>query len=400
MRFIHQKYKTRLTILLILMSALLVAMFLVFMQDSNGAEPVQTTVKTPATAPAPLREPTITTQVLADGLSHPWDTALLPDGALLVNERRGRLSLIKDGTTTKVADIPGVNSGGEGGLTGMTLDADFATNRYVYTCFNAVTKSGIDVRVVRWTLSADNASLSDQNNIVIGIPSNKSGRHSGCRVKAATDGSLWVGTGDAAQAANPQSPQSLGGKILHVDRNGMPVSGNQGAPFDPRVFSYGHRNIQGIVLFDEPRNNVFGYSIEHGSDVDDEINVLVNGNFGWAPKRPYIERGVAMTDTVRFPDAIPAIWSSGATTIAPSGATLLKGKNWGIWNGAVAMAVLKGKHVRIMRFDETNKLIEEKPILEDLGRIRSATLGADGALYLTTDNGTRDKVVKIEASIR
>lgn len=379
------------------MISLLLAMVFVFMQDTkNGQSDIVETVSSPQNT-EPLKEPRLTTETIVEGLENPWDIAFLPDGTPLVNERSGEISLIKDGNVSQIFNVADVYDVGEGGLTGMALDSDFATNRYLYTCFNSSASNGIDVRLVRWTMNADNTSLGDRTDIVTGMPSNQSGRHSGCRVKSAADGTLWIGTGDAAKASTPQDPNSLGGKILHVTRDGKGVEGNQGAPFDARIFSYGHRNIQGIALFDQPKNGVYGYSVEHGSDIDDEINLLTNGNFGWAPKTPYIEDGVSMTDLERFPDAVSAVWSSGDFTIAPSGASILRGENWGLWNGAVAMAVLKDKHVRIMRFDENNKLVEEKSILGDFGRIRSATLGPDGALYLTTDNSKNDKVVKVKA---
>lgn len=388
--------KTRLLILLILMLSLFVAMILIFIQNgsNDSTEVVQTDVS--MQKQKSLQEPRIETSVVVGGLKNPWDIVFLPDGTLAVGERRGQISLIKDGDLLQIAAISDIYATGEGGLTGMTLDSDFVSNRFLYTCFNATNRGVVDVRLVRWKVAPDNNSLAERSDIVTGIPSNKTGRHSGCRVRSANDGTLWVGTGDAATASNPQNPASLGGKILHVSREGKPVEGNLVAPFDQRIFSYGHRNVQGLALFDTPKDGVYGYSIEHGSDVDDEVNLLKPGNFGWAPKSPYVEDGVPMTDSQRFPDAIAAVWSSGRPTIAPSGATILKGEQWGSWNGALAMAVLKGKHVRILTFDKDYKILAEKPILGEFGRVRSATLGPDGALYLTTDNKLNDKVVKVE----
>ena len=102
-----------------------------------------------------------------------------------------------------------------------------------------------------------------------------------------------------------------------------------------------------------------------------------------------------MTDLDRFPDAVSAVWSSGFPTIAPSGATQLKDEKWGSWENAVAMAVLKSKHVRIMNFDSSHKLLSEKTILTQFGRIRSTALAPDGSMYLTTDNGNNDKIIQI-----
>ena len=109
-------------------------------------------------------------------------------------------------------------------------------------------KSGsLDVRVVRWTINSGVTALTNRTDIVTGIPVS-SGRHSGCRPRFGPDGRLWIGTGDAAVATNPQDPQSLGGKVLRVDTNGKGVAGNAPAPFDPRIYTYGHRNVQGLAF--------------------------------------------------------------------------------------------------------------------------------------------------------
>lgn len=387
--------RTRLVLLLVLMAVLVGLMVVVFLnnQEDDSVEPRQAAQAEPVKNPV---EPGLVTEELVSDLDHPWDVVFLPDGTLLFNERNGQVSKFVKGQKQVVADINEVYAAGEGGLTGLALDADFKTNRYIYTCYNARTAGGLDVRLVRWKLSADGSRLEDKQAIVTGMPSNASGRHSGCRVRSDTEGNLWVGTGDAAVASNPQNPQNLGGKILHVTRDGMPAGHNLPAPFDPRIFSYGHRNVQGIVLFDKPRDDgVYGYSIEHGSDRDDEINLLKSGNFGWAPRVTYVERGIPMTDTARFPDAVQALWSSGSPTIAPSGGTLLTGEKWGTWQGAVAMAVLKAKQVRIMRFDSADKLVEEKIVLDEFGRIRSVSLDLSGNAYITTDNGNNDKIIKV-----
>ena len=396
MQFYNSSQRRRLLLLVLLMVSLLALMYVVANRSEVQAPSVSSS-KTP-TKKAPAVEPQLTSSEVLAGLSHPWDITFLPDGTPIFNERSGEISKIVDGKKQRIAQIGDVYRVGEGGLTGLALDAEFESNRFIYTCFNARTASGIDVRLVRWRLSEGASALTDRADIVTGIPSNASGRHSGCRVRVAKDGTLWVGTGDAAIASHPQNPNSLGGKILHVTRDGMPASNNLPAPFDPRIFSYGHRNVQGLALFDEPKDGVFGYSVEHGSDIDDEVNALRSGNFGWAPRVTYVERGIPMTDKERFPEAVSALWSSGIPTIAPSGAVILKGEQWGTWNGAAAVAVLKDKHVRILKFTASGVLELEKKILTDFGRIRSTALGSDGNLYLTTDNGTNDKIIKVTPS--
>lgn len=335
---------------------------------------------------------TLSASTVLDGLSNPWDVAFMPDGTLLFSERGGEINKLAEGQKVLVQRVDDIQAQGEGGLTGMALDTDFENNRYIYTCYNSTAG---DVRVVRWTLNSGVTELEDKTVIVEGIPSNTSGRHSGCRVKSARDGSLWIGTGDAAQGSNPQDLQSLGGKILHVTRDGDGIAGNI-EDGDTRIFSYGHRNVQGIALFDDPVDGVYGYSIEHGPDRDDEVNVIKSGNFGWDPLPPYDE-SVPMTDKEKFPEAVLSIWNSGSPTIAPSGGGIIKGGEWGQYEGALAMAALKGQHLRVLRFDSSNsyELISEESFFErDFGRIRSATMGPDG-LYLTTDNSSGDKIIKV-----
>ncbi|HSE61204.1 MAG TPA: PQQ-dependent sugar dehydrogenase, partial [Candidatus Saccharimonadales bacterium] len=238
--------------------------------------------------------------------------------------------------------------------------------------------------------------LDARTDIISDIPANQSGRHSGCRLAFGPDGYLWVGTGDAAQGDTSIQPKNLGGKILRVDRDGKAAVGNLAAPFDPRIFSYGHRNVQGLAFFAKPQNGVLGVSVEHGSSVDDEVDLLKQGNFGWAPlPGGYIEN-IAMTDKTRFPEAIDAIWSSGSPTQAPSGAAFLHGSQWKAWDGRLAVAMLKAKHLKILTITVQNKITAEEKILDaQFGRLRTAAQGPDGNLYVSTDNGGDDQIIRV-----
>lgn len=343
-------------------------------------------------------EPQLTTDVVLDGRQNIWDIAFLPSGEMLFTERAGLLSAYINNEVRQIAEIEDVYARGEGGLLGLVVDPDFADNRYVYTCFNS-DQGGPDVRVVRWKLNDELTSLDDRNNIITGMPSNTSGRHSGCRIAFGADGYLWIGTGDAAQGTNPQDPTSLGGKILRVDRDGNPpASGNLGGDFDPRIYSYGHRNVQGLAMLASPRNGIYGLSIEHGTGQDDEINLLQTGNFGWDPIPGYNE-SLPMTDTDKFPDAIPAIWSSGDPTVAPSGATFIYGEQWRDWNGALVMAILKDQRLKIFQLDDDLQVESERDLfVEQFGRLRTAVYGPDGNLYIATSNNQDDKIIRITAN--
>ena len=342
--------------------------------------------------------PKISHTVVIDGLQKPWDLDFLPDGSLIYNEKQGNVSIFKDGQKKLIHTIPNIFNTGEGGLMGITVDSDFTTNRYIYACYD----TSQDIRVSRWKLSVDNSKLEDQKDIITGIPIKSEeflGRHSGCQVEfAKADKTLWVGTGDVAVGTNPQDPKSLGGKILHVDRDGKAVTGNLEEPFDSRIFNYGHRNIQGIALYDEEKLGSFGYSVEHGSSVDDEVNEIKQGNFGWDPIPGYNE-SLPMTDLAKFPSAISAVWSSGDTTVATSGADFLKGKNWKIYEGALAIGVQKDKHLMILRFNTKGQVISEQKLFKnDFGRIRSVNTNSLSEVYITTDNGeNKDQIIKITA---
>jgi len=319
---------------------------------------------------------------------------------MIYTERKGTLSIVDNGKPRLLTSIADIYAKGEGGLLGLAVDTNYTTNRYIYTCFNS-TKGGPDIRVARWKVNPDLSGLSDRTDIITGISSNPSGRHSGCRLAMANDGTLWVGTGDSATPGlSPQRPQnhkSLNGKILHVDRDGKGVAGNLGGDFDSRIYSYGHRNVQGLALYTVPQNGVPGINVEHGSGIDDEINPLKPGNFGWDPDKMYTEDFVSMTDKAKFPDAIDPIWSSGKTTQAPSGAAFIRSVKWKAWNGALAVAVLKDAKLKIVQISADNTLVKIDDVLvKQFGRLRTAAMGPDGNLYISTDNGgDKDQIIRI-----
>lgn len=385
--------KSNLTkVLLFIALAALTALVAWFVWDTAS----QNTVKAPDKSSSETNpfEPMLVSEPIADDLSHPWDIGELPTGEIIFTERDGDVSIIKDGEVNELEDIDDVYTNGEGGLMGLAVDSDFENNRYLYFCFNSDRDGVLDVRVARFTYDGDD-DLENRTDIVTGIPSNTSGRHSGCQVESAKDGTLWITTGDAANASNPQDPKSLGGKVLRVDGDGNGVEGNLRDEFDPRIFSYGHRNIQGLYLFDEPVNGVYGYLAEHGSDIEDEVNKLISGNFGWAPKEPYNETNVPMTDKERFPDAVEAVWNSGSSTIAVSGLTRLSGPTWGDYEDNLVIGVLKDQHLLFLSLKDGKVDSEKKLFVREYGRIRSVFQRKNGTLLVSTDNGNDDKIIKI-----
>jgi glucose/arabinose dehydrogenase len=339
-----------------------------------------------------LPEPPMTVTPVVTGLDHPWDVGFAGN-TMVYTERAGRISAFVGGQKRLLADPPDVFTLGESGMLGLAVDVAFASNRYIYTCYASTLGNGGngDVRLVRWTVNADFTALTNRTDIVTGMPLNTvSGRHAGCRPRMDAQGRLWVGTGDAAMGTVPQSPTSLGGKVLRVNRDGSPVAGNPGGALDPRIWSYGHRNVQGVAI--RPDDGL-GVTVEHGSNRDDELNLMVTGNFGWNPVGSAYNEAVPMTDLAQFPNAVGAFWSSGTPTTAPSGATFLQGAKWRSWERGLAVAHLKRRLLLVYRLNALGGIEDVGIGIDDRGRLRSAVLGPDQDLYIATDNGGGNDVI-------
>ena len=312
-----------------------------------------------------------------DGLENPWDAAFSSDNSMFFTERVGDVNVLRGGAVTTFNRPPDVVQSGEGGMMGLAVDPAFDSNRRIYTCY----LTAADVRVVRWTVSADWKTLGERADLITNIP-RTSGRHSGCRLEFhPADGLLWVTTGDAADPNNPQNPASLGGKVLRITTEGGIPAGNMGAPFLPQIYAYGFRNPQGLSF--RPTDNQ-PFLIEHGPTCDDEITAIrAGGNGGWAPGPGYNE-GVPMTDTARFSDALPPAWRSGCPTIAPSGGTFVTSDSWGIFEGYLIVAVLKGEQLRMHNM-AGGADTGGNAFVRAYGRLRTAVEAPDGRLYVLTD---------------
>jgi aldose sugar dehydrogenase len=314
-----------------------------------------------------------------------------PDGTLLLDERPGGFTaVLPDGTVQEVeADLDDLFARGETGQMGLVLDPAFESNRLFYTCQGVTDGSAASIAVIEWTVSDDWTSATRTADPLIGeIPVNEgSGRHGGCRLRFTPDGALLIATGDNARGSNPQDRASRAGKVLLAD----PATG------EVAVWTYGHRNVQGLAV--RPGTNQI-YSVEQGTSRDDEVNLLrAGGNYGYDPNGDDggYDESVPMTD-LEIPGAIPAVWSSGEQTIATCGGTFLDGEQWGAYDGLLLVAVLKGQGVLALRLDDDGVLQEQfrLPELEgSYGRIRTVQQGTDGALYVTTDNGTDDQLLRV-----
>ncbi len=232
-------------------------------------------------SPTASAEPTIQVTTVVSGLSSPWDLTWVEPDLMLYDLKAGQVWSKRGAAAPQqvtITGFPAIFNVGESGLLGMVADPASATNRRFYTCQAVRNAAGaaLDIRVLRWRLTSDTAATSDGAPVVTGIPLT-SGRHGGCRLRFGTDGYLYVGTGDAAVGTNPQNLASLGGKVLRVGWNGAIPADN---PFVARggnaryVYNYGHRNVQGLAT--RPGTNEL-WSVEHGTDRDDEVNLVGAG---------------------------------------------------------------------------------------------------------------------------
>jgi aldose sugar dehydrogenase len=330
-------------------------------------------------------------------LDHPWDVKSLPGGSLLFTQRdRATLSVFKNGKVRRIA-FPkrSVWVSGETGLMGLEVDPDFSENHRIYICQGGFTGSGgHDVHVTAWTLDPKLRKATIDKELVGGFPTT-SGRHGGCRLVVTSDGSLLVGTGDAAVGTNPENLDALGGKTLRLDRfTGAPWPANPYAGASgPRryVHTFGHRNVQGVA----ERADGTLWSIEQGTDRDDEVNLLVNGgDYGYNPVPGYNE-SVPMTDQSLPGEQIQARWRSGNPTLATSGGGFVNGAKWGALDGALAVGCLKASRVVFLTFDADGKLLRERApkALRQYGRIRQISSAENGDLLVTTDNGSGGDVI-------
>ncbi len=348
-----------------------------------------------ATAPEPVAPPSgapeLVVDVVADELDHAWDVVPAPDGTRRVDERSGGFTaVLPDGEVRQVdADFGDLYAQGETGLMGLALDPAFEENRRLYSCQGVTGGGGASISVVAWSVADDWSRATRTDDPLVGdIPVNEqSGRHGGCRLRFAPDGALLIGTGDNAVGTHPQDPQSLAGKVLRAD----PDTG------DVAVWTSGHRNVQGLAV--RPGTGQV-FSVEHGPDRDDEVNLLrEGGNYGWDPDGGgEYDESVPMTDPA-IPGAVAAVWSSGVPTLAASGATFLDGPEWGDYDGLLLVGLLKEQGVLALRLDPGGALVEQFRLPEldgTRGRIRTVQQGGDGALYVTTDNGDgADRLLRV-----
>jgi aldose sugar dehydrogenase len=329
----------------------------------------------PTPTPTPTGEVFVTedgvrfrVEVVATNLQIPWSLVFAPDGRLFVTERPGRVRILNltAGTSELALTVEDVRAEGEGGLLGLALDPDFAQTRFVYL-YHTANAGGRPVnRVVRYRELSNR--LSERAVLLDNIPA--SAIHDGGRLRFGPDNLLYITAGDAADTSLAQDLASLAGKILRLNRDGTTPGGN---PFASPVYSWGHRNPQGIDW-----HPVTGdlWASEHGSSGNDEINVIDRGvNYGW-PRIEGSQTQAGMTAPI----------TSFSPAIAPSGASFYRGQRFPLFVNNFFVATLRGTHILRVRMDGRRIVAQERLLNDRFGRIRDMVAGPDGLLYFCTSN--------------
>ena len=326
---------------------------------------------------------------LAEGLDHPWGMAFLPDGGILVTERSGQLRHVKEGRleSAPIKGTPEVVARGQGGLLDVAIHPGFAENGLVYLSYSGAGDGGAGTEVARGRLDGD--ALKDLEVIFRAQPKTNGTRHFGSRLVFANDGSLYISLGDRGSfMRESQNPGNHIGTVVRLNDDGSVPEDN---PFvgqsdkRPEIFSYGHRNVQGMTLHPET-GAVWAH--EHGPRGGDEVNLLKKGaNFGWPAITYGIDySGAIISDKTEAPDMEQPVvfWDP---SIAPSGMAFYQGDKFPEWQGDLFVGALAHLHLRRLELDG-DKVVGQESLLVDLGeRIRDVRSGPDGYLYVLTDSG-------------
>ena len=394
------------------------------------------------TAVAQTAAPVLTHTAVLSKLESPWDMAFLPDGTMFFTEKCHGLSVRPPGGAVVkllgMKDAKGYASSagdlfceGQAGMAGVAVDPNFASNRFIYVYSASSLAAPGSNRVMRLKVNDNATAVSDRTDIVADIPYKPRasdhpfggpGAHNGGRVRFSPgDGFLYVTTGDTHNGEVPQSPTRIGGKVLRIDRDGKAAPGN-GAPagFDPRIYTYGHRNPQGITF--RPGTNQ-PYTAENGPWHTDEVTALVpGGNAGWDPRPNIGGRGACpdnycgyspnqmgamapkersafmpMTDTKTYPSAMKPAWTNDGLSQGLFTGTFLTGSQWKGWNGQMIIGFTGigihgtpvGNRLDVLDItaDGSSATRTTVNLPMPAARFRSLVQGPDGNLYVATDEG-------------
>ena len=343
--------------------------------------------------PSSLDEPPIVTteqakyriETVAANLEVPWSIVFAPDGRIFFTERPGRLRVIENGQLRQASlfTVSDVEPSGESGLMGMTLHPDFAKNHFLYLAYAYRTGGDQRVKIVRYRETGE--TLVEPKIIIENIPAAR--YHAGTRLIFGADDKLYITTGDATNQSQAQELDKIGGKTLRLNDDGTIPPDN---PFvnrpdtRPEIWSYGHRNAQGMIF--QPESGLM-FQTEHGPSIidgvslfkrrgGDEVNIVERGkNYGWAKISHEMQREGMETPIIEYSPAV-----------APASAMFYSGKLFPEWKGNLFFGALKGEAIIRLALDGRKVAAQERLFEKTYGRIREMAEAPDGSIYFSTSN--------------
>jgi len=338
-------------------------------------------------------------EILAEGLDHPWSLTFISDEEMLVTELSGNLRRVANGLSdpTPIAGVPEVLFAGQGGLSEILVDPNFADNGFIYLSFSAPDADQPKLNrlnVIQARLEGN--VLVDHKTLFQSHPPRRTAAHYGARLAFLVDGTLLITSGDGFNyREQAQALDNHFGKIVRINTDGSipednPFTTTPGAL--PGIWSYGHRNLQGLVIADDGTV----YEHEHGPQGGDELNLVLPGkNYGW----PAITYGVDYSGAKISPftehpgmEQPLKYWDP---SIAPSGMTLYRGDMFPHWQGDLFISALVPGDVRRLKMQD-NQVVGEEILFTEFGRIRNIVSAPDGSLILVTD-GKDAKLIRVSA---
>ncbi len=342
-------------------------------------------------------------QTVASGLAYPWALAFLPDGRMLVTERAGRIRIVtpEGQVSPPLKGVPEVWASGQGGLHDVVTDKGFAQNKTIYFCYAERTAGGGRTAVARAKVNDGNGRLDETKVIFRQEGPLSSGNHYGCRIAQANDGNLFVTLGDHYSARD--EAQNLGnhiGKLIRITPDGAapadnPFVGRDGAK--PEIWSYGHRNEQGLAI--DPATGDLWES-EHGPRGGDEINLVGKGrNYGWPVIGYGIDYSGVKIHEAAAKDGMEQPLKYWVPSIAPSGLAFYSAKLFPKWTGSLFTGALAGKMLVRLQLNGHTVTSEERLLPNLNERIRDVRQGPDGALWLLTDSSA-GRILRVSPSAK
>lgn len=326
-------------------------------------------------------------ELIVKDLTNPWGFTFLPDGSMLITEKRGDLLLFRDNNKTTIKGLPEIYVRGQGGFMDIALDPNYEENGWIYFSFVSSEGDGYGGNTAIARAKLNGHELSNLEILYKAAPNTRVGRHFGSRLAFDNDGYLYFSIGDRGNRdENPQDITRDCGKIYRINPDGSvpednPFVNNNNAK--SAIYSYGHRNPQGMI-----KHPITGkiWTHEHGPKGGDEINIIEKGkNYGW----PVISYGVNYSGT-KFTDITSKkgmeqplhYW---VPSIAPSGMAFINSAKYGNWKGNLLVGSLKFQYLD-MCYMENDRVVKEERLLDGIGRVRSIEQGPDGFIYVGVEN--------------